>query len=302
MFFAFVMLTEPMTTPPTNKLQIIYGILTGILFSPDIHFGSLYFTPELALVAGNIFSYAVSPKYKLIMKLKERNEIAAQTYDFVFTPDKMIKFQPGQYIEATLAHAKPDNRGIRRFFTIASSPSEKDIRLGIKFYDNPSTFKETLLTAPDDTTVVAAQLAGDFYLPKNKKKKLVFIAGGIGITPFRSMIKSLIDSGEKRDIIMFYGNAREEDLAYREILSEAEKKSGLKIIYSLTDKDAIPSGWQGIRGRISADDIKNYAPDFREREFFISGPPGMVDSYKNILKQAGVKPSQLKVDFFPGFA
>jgi Na+-transporting NADH:ubiquinone oxidoreductase subunit NqrB len=64
-FFAFVMFTEPLTSPPTKNLQIIYGILVGILFTPQFHIGGLYFTPELALICGNVFSYLVSPKYRL---------------------------------------------------------------------------------------------------------------------------------------------------------------------------------------------------------------------------------------------
>jgi len=302
MFFAFVMLTEPMTTPPTRNLRILYGLLTGFLIAPAIHLGSIYSTPELALVVGNIFSYAVSPKFKLILKLKNRFRIALGTYDFVFTPDKQINFRSGQYIEATLAHDQPDNRGIRRFFTLASSPTEPDVHLGIKFYDNPSSYKSKLLTLEKGAAVVAAQLAGDFSLPRNKKKKLVFIAGGIGITPFRSMIKSLIDSRQRRDIVMFYGNNSIEDVAYADLLRQAERELGIKVVYALADQKAIPPGWQGIRGYVTAEAIKQEVPDYRERWFYISGPRAMVVAYENTLRKLGVKKSRIKLDFFPGFA
>jgi ferredoxin-NADP reductase/Na+-translocating ferredoxin:NAD+ oxidoreductase RnfD subunit len=302
LFFSLVMLTEPMTTPPTKKLRIAYGLLTGFLFAPAIHLGSIYSTPELVLVVGNIFSYAVSPKFKLIMNLQNRNEVAAGTYDFVFKPDRKINYLPGQYIEATLAHEKPDNRGIRRFFTLASSPTEDDVRLGIKFYDNPSSFKENLLLAKAGTPVVAAQLAGDFYLPRNKKKKLVFFAGGIGVTPFRSMIKYLIDKGEKRDIVIFYGNKSFEDIAYQDIFDEAASKLGIKVIYALSDLQGTTDDWQGIRGRITKEAIEQNVPDYKERLFYLSGPHAMVEAYQNVLEELGVKKSRIKVDFFPGFA
>ena len=135
-FFAFIMLTEPLTTPPTRELRIAYGALVGILFSPQVHFGSLYSTPELALVIGNIFSYCVSPKAKYLFTLKEKKEVGTDTYAFVFASDGKIKFRPGQYMEWTLGHEKSDDRGNRRYFTIASSPTERHVHLGIKFYES----------------------------------------------------------------------------------------------------------------------------------------------------------------------
>src|SRR5258708_25269630 len=81
-FFAGVILTEPLTTPPTRNLQIVYGAMVGFLFSPAVHFGPVYITPELAILIGNVFSYLVSPKVKLILKLRERVQIAPDTYDF----------------------------------------------------------------------------------------------------------------------------------------------------------------------------------------------------------------------------
>lgn len=88
LFFAFVMLTEPLTTPPTKRLQIAYGSLVGFLFSPFVHLGSLYTTPESALLMGNLFSYMVSPKQKLYLTLKHKAQLAPDLYDFIFHPDK----------------------------------------------------------------------------------------------------------------------------------------------------------------------------------------------------------------------
>ncbi len=132
-FFGTVMLTEPLTTPPTRFLRVWYAILVGFMFAPEVHIGSFYFTPELALLAGNLFAYAVSPKVKLLLSLKDRITLSPDTYEFVFSSDRKLKFAAGQYLEWTLAHAKSDNRGIRRYFTIASSPNDPDIRVGVKF-------------------------------------------------------------------------------------------------------------------------------------------------------------------------
>ena len=99
-----------------------HGALVGFLFSSSIHIVSVYSTPELALLAGNIFAYAVSPKHKFILELKEKILVASDVYDFVFKSDHKLKFKHGQYLEWTLGHDGQDARGIRRYFSIASSP------------------------------------------------------------------------------------------------------------------------------------------------------------------------------------
>ncbi|MEI7451874.1 MAG: RnfABCDGE type electron transport complex subunit D [Candidatus Falkowbacteria bacterium] len=302
MFFAFTMLTEPMTTPPTRNGRIAYGALAGFLFVPAVHFGSLYFTPELALITANIFSYLISPKHKLILEFKEKVLVANNSYDFIFTPSKKINFKPGQYMECTLKHEDSDSRGVRRFFTVASSPTEDTVHFGIKFYDKPSSFKQTLLSLKSGDTMVAAQLAGDFYMPADKNKKLVFIAGGIGVTPFRSMIKSLLDTGEARDIVFFYANTEEADIAYKDIFDAANSNLGIKTIYSLSKTEAIRADWPGIKGLITKELILAEVPDYKERMFYISGPHAMVAAYSGILQELGVTRDQIKVDYFPGFA
>lgn len=304
LFFAFIMLTEPLTMPHTRPLRIIYGGLVGLLFTPTIHIGSIYFTPELALIVGNIFSYLVSPKQKLILILKEKIKVANGVYDFIFTKAEPLKFKPGQYLEWTIPAKNVDSRGNRRYFTIASSPTEPEVRMGVKFYSEPSSFKRQLFYIPIGGEIVASQLAGDFTLPRNVDKKLVFIAGGIGITPFRSIIKYLIDTKQKRDIVLLYSNKTQADIAYKGIFDIAKEKLGIKVIYSITDKDQIlnlvpvsPSVFQGF---ITKEVIEKEIPDYKERKFYISGPHGMVKAFESTLESMGIKQSQIKIDFFPG--
>ena len=301
-FFAFVMLTEPLTTPPTKNLQLAYGGLVGFLFNPSLSFMGVYSTPELALVLGNVFSYIVSPKRRLMLKLKERIKLSPDTYEFVFEPSEKIGFRPGQYLEWTLSHQKPDNRGNRRYFTVASSPTEKELRIGVKFYPESSSFKESLFSLQKGEVIAASQLAGDFTLPKDRAQKLAFIAGGIGVTPFRSMVKYLMDKGDKRSAVLLYSNKKEQDIAYKEIFDEAERKIGLKTIYALTEQLPDNSDWLGARGLIDAETLKREVPDYYDRIFYISGPRAMVVSFENTLKSLGVPDSQIKTDYFPGFA
>ena len=290
-FFATVMLTEPLTSPPTKKLRILYGAIVGFLFAPQIHVGTFYTTPEFALVAGNIFSYIVSPKEKLILTLKQIIPIGENLYDFIFSADKHFTCIPGQYMEWTLGHDKADDRGNRRYFTLASSPTEHEVRLGIRFNSPPSSFKKMLLAMPLGSKIAAGQRAGDFVLPSDPSQKLVFIAGGIGITPFRSMIKYLTDTKERRDIVLFYSNRTELEIVYKDVFDEAEKQIGLKTEYIVTARD----------GRLDAGKIASYVPDWRERTFYLSGPNALVDAFDETLRRMGVAASQIKTDFFPGF-
>lgn len=202
-FFAGIMLTEPLTAPPTKKWRQLYAILTGILFIPQVHFGPIYATPELALVVGNVFSYLVSSKQKVVLQLRRKNKLAPGIIDFVFKSSQKLAFQPGQYMEFTLAHPRPDSRGNRRYFTLASSPTEEGVRLGVRFYQQGSSFKQALYRIDNRKKIITAQIAGDFTLPSDPAQKLVFIAGGIGITPFRSMLKYLLDTKQRRDIVLF---------------------------------------------------------------------------------------------------
>lgn len=300
-FLAFVMLTEPLTTPPNQAMRILYAAIVGFLFAHQIHLGSAYSTPELALLFGNIFSYCVSPKGKYIMKLVSREEIGTGMYNFLFTPDKKIIFKPGQYLEWTLGHSPADSRGNRRYFTMASSPTENEVMLGVKFYEKPSSYKSKLLSMRIGDTLVASQLAGDFVLPKNKNEKLVFLAGGIGVTPFRSMLKYLSDRREKRSITTLYSCNTVHEIIYYEIFKQAADTLGVDTVFTLTDTSLVDSGWKGYRGYISIEMIMREVPDYRERTFYVSGPHSFVTSCQTILRDLGVQRRHIKTDFFPGY-
>jgi ferredoxin-NADP reductase/Na+-translocating ferredoxin:NAD+ oxidoreductase RnfD subunit len=302
LFFAFIILTEPLTTPPTKDLRMPYGGLVGFLFSPLIHIGAIYSTPELAILVGNMFSYIISPKGRHVLTLRRGKKVGVDTYDFSFTPDRPIKFQPGQYVEWTLTHSHPDSRGNRRYFTLASSPTESDVHLGVKFYEPASSFKQGLAAMHKGEQLVAAQVAGDFVLPQNKKKKMAFIAGGIGITPFRSMIKYLCDKNERRSVVLMYSARTAEDIAYQEVFEEAERTIGLRTIYATTDLSESPIPIRGRKGHIDEKMIAAEIPDYKDRLIYVSGTRSMVESIRTTLKKMGLSNNQIKTDFFPGFA
>ena len=348
-FFACIMLTEPLTAPSTKNMRIVYGVLVGLLFAPFVHIGSIYSTPELALVVGNVFVFIViSPKKKFILKLREKKQVAAGTFEFWFEEAGKgaarkdgtrsgiadFKFRSGQYFEWTLESKSDaafiagfrriffnifsaDNRGIRRYFTIASSPGEageKGIAIGVKFYghvvggsDQSSSFKKALMAMKPGDAIIASGLAGDFVLPKSDQR-IVMMAGGIGITPFRSMVQDLLDRNEQRPIRIIYSNRTAADIAYKDIFEEARKRLGVKTVYTLTDTNsstnpnAIPAGWRGRRGPVDATMIEEEVPGYMNCLFYLSGPRTMVTAYEHILTSMGVPEWQIKKDFFPGFA
>ncbi len=299
-FFAFVMLTEPLTTPPTNGLRNVYGVLVGVLFAPAFHLGSFYTTPELALLVGNVFSYLVSPKRRLVLQLKAKHQLSPNAYEFVFAPNRRLAFAPGQFMEWTLGHEEPDSRGNRRYFTLASAPTESNLRLGVRFNDPSSSYKQALLEMDKNDEILAGQLSGDFTLPRNPKQPLIFIAGGIGITPFRSMIHYLLDIHQRRPITLFYGSRTVHDIVYKNVFDQAERELGIRTIYLVEDKTGMPPGWVGLVGLVSPQIIQKYAQNYRDAIYYISGPNVMVEAVKHMLRKMGIPDSQIKTDFFPG--
>lgn len=300
-FLGFVMLTEPYTSPTTRTKQLWYAVLVGVLLAPHTHIGHYYTSPEIALILGNIYAYIVSPKTKLFPILREKLALTRDTLEFSFIPNGQLAFEPGQYMEWTLPHTGMDARGARRWFTMASSPTEEYLKVGVKFYDNGSSYKEVLRNIDQNSSIVAAQVAGDFVMPKDVGRKLVFIAGGIGVTPFRSMVKYLLDTKQQRDVRMFYAARSEEDLAYKDVFEEARQKLTMSTWYVLSDARTELRDPHSVRGKVDADLVAKAIPDWAECTFYLSGPHPMVEAVRENLAALGVHAHNIKEDYFPGY-
>ena len=300
LFFAgFAMLTEPLTAANGRWHRLIYGAIVGVLSSPNISIGGIYLTPEIAFLIGNLYAFAADRQGRVKLTLLRIEKTAAGCRDYVFSPDRQIAFRPGQYLDWTLAVRAPDARGNRRSFTIASAPSEGEIRLGVKFYPKPSAFKRQLADMQQGDVIYGSRVAGGFTLPRDRREKLVFIAGGIGITPFRSMVQDLRDRRETRPIILLYGAATRNEVAYRDVFHSAEQELGLRTVYVLEKGIA---GSAPLPSLIDAELIRREVPDMADRIFYISGPRAMVVSFESTLRTLGISGSRIKIDFFPGFA
>jgi ferredoxin-NADP reductase len=302
LFFAgFAMLTEPLTSPHAKGARLVYGAIVGALSSPNVHVMDFYLTPEIAFLVGNIFAWIVSPKGRFKLTLVSVEEMAADCYDFIFASNRKVGFRSGQYLDWTLDVANPDNRGNRRPFTIASAPTEIEIRLGVKFYPGASAFKRALAKMQPGDVIYGSHLAGEFTLPRDNDAKLAFIAGGIGVTPFRSMVQELLDKQTPRPIVMLYGNNTGDEIAYAELFDQAERELGIRTVYAVADGPP-PDRDNVHQGFIDAALIEREVPDYNDRTFYISGPRAMVVRFQRLLNDLGVARSRIKVDYFPGYA
>ena len=300
LFFAgFAMLTEPMTAAHGRYSRLVYGAIVGLLSAHGIHIGHYFFSPEAAFLVGNLFAWSVSPKGRFRMTLLKIEQIAADCHEFVFRPDRSLNFASGQYLDWTLHLPNADNRGNRRSFTIASAPGEDHVRLGVKFYDRPSAFKRQLSSLKPGDVIFGSQIAGTFTLPRDPARKLLFIAGGIGITPFRSMVRDLVNRHEARDIVLVYGNRHAGEIAYGELLDEAAREIGLRTVHVISDDP--PDAHNHLTGFIDADVVRREVPDVAERVVYISGPQAMVSQLRERLAGSGIPRRQNRTDFFPGF-
>jgi glycine betaine catabolism B len=288
-FLGTVMLTEPATMPSHKTHQMIYAGLVGVLYASHLEILGVFIAPEIALLIGNVYTRVVSPKYRLRLRLKEIRWVHDRAAHFIFNPDCTPVFTAGQYAEWTLPHPRSDSRGNRRTFTIASSPTEDTIQIGVKFYEPSSTFKKALRAMRPGDIIYAGQVSGNFTLPGDPKRTLAFIAGGIGITPFRSMLQYLIDTKQQRDIILLYLVADPTEIAFRDVLDRAVAQGARVVPLHMPGKP------------LEASHIKKHVPDFTDRTFYLSGPNAMVESTRQLLRHMRVPANRIVTDYFSGY-
>ena len=299
-FLGTVMLTEPLTAPARKKPALVFAGIVGILFGSQFELGPLFSSPELALVVGNLISFAYQPPQQLQLQLLDRKWIGKNMIALIFNKPDNFTFQPGQYLEWTVPPVYSDSRGNRRYFTIASAPTESTLQLGVKIPPQRSKFKHALQEMPLQSKIVAHQLAGDFILPPATNIKIGMIAGGIGITPFRSMAQFAIDTQEIRDVQLLYACSDPEEMVYQDIFNNATKL-GWNWLPIITRPETTPKEWSGEVGRISEAMLHKRVPDYQQRTWYLSGPNEMVQTYQLLLISLGVPRVRIHTDYFPGF-
>ncbi|HMH31321.1 MAG TPA: FAD-dependent oxidoreductase [Methylomirabilota bacterium] len=221
---------------------------------------------------------------------------AANIRTFYFRPEKPMHYTAGQFTELTIHHKNPDNRGIKRWFTLSSSPTEELLSITTKHAaGKSSSFKKALFKLEPGTELNMADPMGDFVLPKLIQTPLVFVAGGIGITPFHSILSWLADTNETRPIRLLYGVNNEDEIIFQSTFDKAGTKP--TIIVSQPS-----SAWGGERGQLSAELILGLEKPDEDSLVYVSGPEPMVEKLEKDLKKAGLKKHQFVGDFFPNYS
>ncbi len=223
------------------------------------------------------------------LTLVEKKQETPGTVSFFFKPSSPVLWTAGQFLIYSIDHKNPDVRGKMRFFSISSAPFEENIAITTKIDGkSPSSFKKALNEMPVGGKIEAKGPDGNFVI-QDVHREYVFIAGGIGITPFRSIIASLNQKQLVMNITLLYSN-KNEDVLFKDELEKIKKgHPELKIHYFISPN------------RIDKSAVKKFIPHLNKPLYYISGPNNMVEDLLSILKSLGVEEKKIKLDYFHGY-
>jgi ferredoxin-NADP reductase len=233
-------------------------------------------------------------------QIKEKREVARGTLLVTFDLlGEEVDFAPGQYFFVTLPDiGHQDDRGLRRHITVATSPSETGV-LGFATRMRDSAFKRSLAELPVAADVEVEPPKGSFALPEDPSRPLVFVAGGIGITVFRSMLRHIQEQGLPYRVTLIYSNRDRESTAFLGELGELENANpNLRIVLTMTQDP----GWEGEARKIDSEFFRDYlGEELGESTFLVAGPPGMVEGMQNALAEAGVDEENVIAERYSGY-
>jgi ferredoxin-NADP reductase len=233
-------------------------------------------------------------------RIKEKREVAKGTLLVTFDLlGEEVDFTPGQYFFVTLPDVGyEDDKGLRRHITVVTSPNEKGV-LGLATRMRESAFKRSLAELPVGADVEVEPPKGSFALPEDASRPLVFVAGGIGITVFRSMLRYIQEERLPYRVALIYSNRDRESTAFLDELRELEEEiPNFRLILTMTQD---PS-WEGEARKIDAQFFEDYLEeDLNRYTFLIAGPPAMVEGMQKALGEAGVKEENVVAERYSGY-
>ncbi len=234
-------------------------------------------------------------------KLLRHEPVAEHTVAWHFEKPKGFQFRPGQYVDLTLLNPpETDAEGTARSFTVASAPYEEEIMVATRVRD--SAFKRVLGRLEPGAEVEIEGPMGSFTLHHNSSRPAVFLAGGIGITPFLSITRQAAYDRLPHRIYLFYSNHRPEDAAFLDSLAALEKANPrFRLIATMTDMDRSSTAWSGETGFIDAAMVRRYLEKLEEHIFYVAGPPEMVSDMRRMLIDAGADEDDLRTEEFSGY-
>ena len=233
-------------------------------------------------------------------KIKEKREVAKGTLLVIFDLlGEEVDFIAGQYFWVTLLDPPyDDEKGPRRHISVVTSPTERGV-LGLCTRLRDSAFKRSLAELPVGTEVDVEQPKGNFLLPTETDRPFVFVAGGIGITVFRSMLVYITDEGLPHRVTLVYSNRDRESTAFLDELQDLERRNpNIRLVLTMTDDD----GWDGEKRLIDADVLRDHLEgELADYRYLVAGPPPMATSVVEKLHAAGIPEEQVAADSFSGY-
>jgi ferredoxin-NADP reductase len=242
----------------------------------------------------------------MILKLVRKTKEAKDTMSFSFETGKNVSWLPGQYYYITLPKLSvPDARGATRHFTISVSPTEGNlIRITTRIRDN-SGFKQTLAKLNEGEIVEGEGPNGTYILDENEKGNHILLAGGIGITPFRTFIKYNIDNNlTDTKLNLIYANSIPEEIVFRKELESWDKShENIGVTFTISRPDESKEQWSGLTGRIDENMIKTLTAKYHlpSTIFWVCGPPPMVEATEKILGSLKITSYKVRSEKFTGY-
>lgn len=235
------------------------------------------------------------------IKLKSREEVAADTMAFHFEKPSGFAFTAGQAGEFTILDPpEEDAEGNKRAFSLASAPYEEDLIIATRMRD--TAFKRSLKKIPLGSELLMDAPWGELVLHEDVSVPAVFVTGGIGVTPVRSMVLQATRERSPRKLVLFYANRHPQDAAFLDELMKAEgENSNFVFVPTMTKADDGSTQWKGETGIIDRAMLERYLDDLTRPVYYVCGPPEMVSAMQKLLKDAGVKDANVRVEEFSGY-
>ncbi len=235
------------------------------------------------------------------VRLLRREDVAEGTVAFFFEKPQGFQFAPGQFLRFSLIDPpETDPEGDSRTFSIASAPHEVDLMIATRMRD--TAFKRVLKSMPLGSEIEFKGPYGRMTLHEDASRPAVFLTGGIGITPFRSIAVDAAAAGNKHRLQLCYSNRRPEDAAFLDQLSELEKSnSNYQFIPTMTAAAGSKLQWTGETGYINAEKLARFVPDLKAPIYYIAGPAAMVNAMRATLAGAGVDEASIRAEEFAGY-
>jgi len=234
-------------------------------------------------------------------KLESRQLVAEGTMAFHFAKSAGWTFEAGQFIDITLINPpETDAEGNTRGFSIASAPFEDTIMIATRLRD--TAFKRVLQTLAPGTELKIEGPFGDLKLHNNAARPAVVLSGGIGITPFRSILMQGAHEKRSRRIVFFDGNRRPEDAPFlAEMYALARENASFTFVPTMAEMEKSHLPWEGERGFIDQKMLSKYLSGVTSAIYYVTGPPGLVKSMRTVLTGTGVDTDDIRTEEFTGY-